>query len=585
MKIKYKVLIIISITIIVFLFWCWNRKSVDGYLIDNLLEQKSYELPPKNKLFYNLSINTIPKSLKIDNEVYKIEPIQKKVYRTWCKEKSIGICGGRRADINVLTVTQKNLPNWEQIIYTDKDIDQFLEKEFGKDHRITKAYYLINPKYSASRADLFRYLVIYKYGGLYLDMKSCVKGPLPEIPPNMDMWVSSWNHYKKVGNLVHMDLFTQTGEYQNWYIYARKNAPILKDIIEKVVNNIYEFHENPNTNYNLVLNSNLEITISKGIVLSITGPIAMTIAIIGSENNKSVYYNNSINNFLYYNCKTNNENMIDGHYSIQTEPLIKPKNDINYIPKIVYMTYDDLEKIPQYVKDNIKKYCKGYDIQIYDDDMCIEFLSKYYGKDAVSIFNNMKINAHKADFWRYCILYLFGGFYFDIKTDFRIPINQVFNSKLPNTWYTVIADQKKNSIYNDIIVTPSQNPILLKAIEYFYKNPNPPHYTYYIEHLYKILSEQCKNKLNIGNNIQKNNWNCILFLEECYSNCRNDCDQYNLNCIINNEKGEKVFNTRYKDFPWKNTFKYKIGSNIKPTKTYVSMTTIPERLKNEWFFQ
>ena len=45
--------------------------------------------------------------------------------------------------------------------------------------------------------------------------------------------------------------------------------------------------------------------------------------------------------------------------------------------------------------------------------------------------------------------------------------------------------------------------------------------------------------------------NVFLFQEYCRS-CNNyeKCDKYNLDCEIKNDKGEVVFRTRYKDFPW-----------------------------------
>ena len=82
-----------------------------------------------------------------------------------------------------------------------------------------------------------------------------------------------------------------------------------------------------------------------------------------------------------------------------------------------------------------------------------------------------------------------------------------------------------------------------------------------------ILSKNCiNNKIHIGNNLQKNGWNCVLFQEECktckkrdqnsmdkkvYDNSNQVCDRYNLNCVIKDETNNIIFNTRYNDFPWK----------------------------------
>ena len=514
-----------------------------GLLVySGFISKKSYNFPKEYKLLYNISINEIPKSLDMNDNfsVYVREPVPKKVYRTWCVSTPIGICGGRNANIKAIIVTKKKLPDWEHIIYGDKEVDEFLEKEFGKENIITKAYYLINPKYGAARADLFRYLIIYKYGGLYLDMKSRVKKPLPELPDDMDMWVSGWGGFFNPPNI---HLFPHTGEYQNWYIYARKNAPILKNIIEKIVSNIYYLHINSNK----IVDMSDSKSISKGTVLCVTGPIAMTIAIIISKNNKSVYYNNSINNYLDYGVYAS---IKKGHYSLLSEPLIKPIiNDNIYIPKTVYIYYHNLDQIPQYIKDNIDKYCSGYDIKFYDNNMCLDFLNKYYGKDAVDIFNSIKNESHKIDFWKYCILFLFGGYYFDI-TNFQIHINKIFDSKLDKTCYFVIL-YNESSIYNGIIVSSPKNPILLEVIKNIYKNPKN------FDDLYKILVKNFKNILTIGNNLHANNWNYVLFEKSCLINNKGENS-----CIINN-KGEIIV-------------RYSI-------KTYISITTIPERLINEWF--
>ena len=509
------------------------------------IRKTSYNFP-KDYQLYNISINDISKSLDINDGLYVREPVPKKVYRTWCVSTPVGICGGRNAIISAITLTEQNLPDWEHIIYGDKEVDEFLEKEFGKENIITKAYYLINPKYGAARADLFRYLIIYKYGGLYLDMKSYVKNPLPQLPDDMDMWVSGWDFE----NPPHINLFPSTGEYQNWYIYARKGAPVLKNIIEKIVTNIYDLHINPNKIVD-ISDSLHSKTISKGTVLSVTGPIAMTIAIIESKNNKSVYYNNIINNSLYYNYDKNNT-ILDGHYSLITEELIKPYINVDYIPKTVYIYYHDLDLIPQYMKDNIDEYCSGYDIKFYDNKMCVDFLNKYYGKEAVDLFNNIKYESTKIDFWKYCILFVFGGYYFDSKTYFNKHINQVFNSKVHNTWYLALSSNK-SSIYNGIIVTSPKNPILLKVIKRIYKNPNKS------DDLYKTFIKNLTNMLTIGNNAQENSWNCVLL--------RKECSNKNNTCVIKNIEGEILF-TEYS----------------KTIKTYISITTIPERLINEWFF-
>ena len=227
----------------------------------------------------------------------------------------------------------------------------------------------------------------------------------------------------------------------------------------------------------------------------------------------------------------------------------------SHIPKVVYFTYHELASVPEYVLSNIEKYCKGLKIRIFDDNDCINFLRNTIGKSAVDVFNGFEKGAHKADFWRYNILYQKGGCYFDIKTNFQMPITKIIDFDAVNTWYGVIGIKVpvENQMYNGIIITSPNNPIIHNAIKDIYNNPKPKEYLTYVKKLYKITQETVVKPLKVGINIQTNGWKCILFQEVCVD-CprlfRKNCDQYKLHCEIENEKGEIVFKTRYIDFPW-----------------------------------
>tara|TARA_B100001094_G_C18120883_1_gene766783 strand:- start:190 stop:1563 length:1374 start_codon:yes stop_codon:yes gene_type:complete len=235
---------------------------------------------------------------------------------------------------------------------------------------------------------------------------------------------------------------------------------------------------------------------------------------------------------------------------MQLEPLVKPMLNASEIPKIAYFTYHNLMDIPKYVMSNIKKYCDKLDVQINDDKQCEDFLLGFFGKESVDMFKSFELGAHKADFWRYCNLYVNGGCYFDIKTDFQVPILKYYNFNKPKQWYTVI-DRTGTKLYNGIIITPPFNPVIGEAIKFIYKNNPPSRYDLYIENLFNILQKMCPAPLKVGNNQQSNGWTCTLLQEHCTEDCGDDCDRYNLKCDIRNDTGKIIFNTRYRDFPWK----------------------------------
>jgi len=62
-------------------------------------------------------------------------------------------------------------PNWKYILWTDKEMDSFVEKHFPEFYKTYTTY----PS-GIFRADLFRLLAIYKMGGVYVDLDmKCIK--------------------------------------------------------------------------------------------------------------------------------------------------------------------------------------------------------------------------------------------------------------------------------------------------------------------------------------------------------------------------------------------------------------------------
>ena len=171
-------------------------------------------------------------------------------------------------------------PDWEYRFYTDEDILDYIQKNF--DETILTAYLKINPVYGAAKADLFRYLVLYKEGGVYVDIKSTCIYPLNDVIRSDDQFiVTQWQNDlgkkdESTGLFLYLteDLKIKNGEYQQWFIIAEKNSPVMKHVVDTIVSNIlnyrawdYKFH-----------------SYGKRGVLFVTGPIAYTKAIHSVQN-------------------------------------------------------------------------------------------------------------------------------------------------------------------------------------------------------------------------------------------------------------------------------------------------------------
>ncbi len=242
------------------------------------------------------------------------------------------------------------------------------------------------------------------------------------------------------------------------------------------------------------------------------------------------------------------------------ELLIKENVKSNEIPKILFQTYYNKLKIPNYIFEDINKYASNYKYILLDDEDAVIFLKEYYNPIVLNAFNSLKIGAHKADLLRYCLLYVYGGVYLDIKTLLQKPLDDIFST---NDFYTCLS-HNKTGIHNAIIASKPNNDIFLKLISQiinynkFIINNVQIVYHDFCKYLYKtILEDIQKNNSNItlinyGLNEGKEN-NYIIFNETC-NDVKYECtkkDKYGLCCVILDETtGSVLFKSRDPNFPW-----------------------------------
>ena len=78
------------------------------------------------------------------------------------------------------------------------------------------------------------------------------------------------------------------------------------------------------------------------------------------------------------------------------------------------MTCKDKQKLPDYVVQNWKLLNPDLEIKLYDNKECIRFLTEKFSSEYATIFKKIQHGPYKADFWRLCVLYYYGGYYSDI---------------------------------------------------------------------------------------------------------------------------------------------------------------------------
>lgn len=208
-------------------------------------------------------------------------------------------------------------PGWEYRFYDDPAVEAFIRDVYGP--KILDYYRRIDPRYGAARADLFRYLLIYKCGGVYLDIKSTVARPLDEILDTGERYLlCRWNNgagAKFQGYGLHAALRSVGGgEFQQWHVIAAPGAPFLRAVIDAVLTNIDRYRPW------------LHGTGRRG-VLQVTGPIAYTLAIqplLGLHPHRFAGTNEEIG-IVYSDLARPHQTLLQNHYLSQPAPLIPPQ--------------------------------------------------------------------------------------------------------------------------------------------------------------------------------------------------------------------------------------------------------------------
>lgn len=300
--INNKLKIIIFIILLLFL-------TIDYFVHQKFKQKILKDLPPRllAPVDENIELPMVNKNSEINT-----------IYRTYY-------------DLNIaqkfkkaVDITSQSNPKLKQVVYDDRMVDDFVKENYSS--RIYTAFNNINSNYGPAKADFFRYLIIYKYGGVYLDMKSLLnknideeikenklivsKGRPPSLYPfSFGMRAQYINNYdwSELSGIKY-------GEFNNWHFISPAGNEVLGEVIKQVVANIEYGVKNKNK-YN-----NGEYS-----VLMLTGPVmfARVINKYGNVNNCKIL-EPRLNRKAEYNTpgvehkKVGNKN----HYSLNKDKNI-----------------------------------------------------------------------------------------------------------------------------------------------------------------------------------------------------------------------------------------------------------------------
>ena len=136
------------------------------------------------------------------------------------------------------------------------------------------------------------------------------------------------------------------------------------------------------------------------------------------------------------------------------------------IPKLLFQTFETkyVSNEFQSIIDSWKIHNPEYKYTLYDAKDREEFIEQYFHKRVSDAYKRILPGAFKADLWRYCILYIYGGVYVDIDTLCLGKLDDFLQDKSIECMAPIDLDQGYK-VSNGFICSVPNSPILMNCIQ------------------------------------------------------------------------------------------------------------------------
>ena len=183
----------------------------------------------------------------------------------------------------------------------------------------------------------------------------------------------------------------------------------------------------------------------------------------------------------------------------------------------------------QKYSDRLRDENPEFEYILYNMKSAREFIREYFDTDVLHAFDSLVPFAFKSDLLRYCIMFIHGGIYLDMKYEavngFR------FIEVLDREQYALDIDE--NSIYNAFLICKPGSTIMFKCIFQIIKHVREKEYT--------------DNDLSVtGPGMMKH---LVPKEIKCQSNMRHECINYNKYILRNGIPILKSYHRYYQDTP------------------------------------
>jgi mannosyltransferase OCH1-like enzyme len=149
-----------------------------------------------------------------------------------------------------------------------------------------------------------------------------------------------------------------------------------------------------------------------------------------------------------------------------TEPMEQPYR----IEKNVFQSWKtkDLKPEIQAKIDSMKRLNPEYTFYLFDDDEMDKFVNTNYPGPIADAYNRLNIIVAKVDFWRYLVLYKYGGVYLDMDSEILVSLDD--NLIRPEDEAILTEEKNPGLLVQWALIFRKEHPILKRVIDVVLEN-------------------------------------------------------------------------------------------------------------------
>jgi len=157
--------------------------------------------------------------------------------------------------------------------------------------------------------------------------------------------------------------------------------------------------------------------------------------------------------------------------NIYVQPPRRKRNAHRLIPRLIHQTYFEpitAKKYPNFSRLVNSWKASGWEYSFYNDEDAAKLLAEHFPPEVREAYDALVPGAYKADLFRYCVLFIFGGVYSDVDVMLSADLDVLIED---NIGFMVPVDEPGRStnagscLWNGFLAASPGHPFLARTIQ------------------------------------------------------------------------------------------------------------------------